>query len=253
MSIADAPAELLLPTHLDLPETDGKPVENTFEQPQVALLTECLMPVLDRFHPDGSYLIGADTGIYWRISKQPLDGCKSPDWYYVPNVPRLLNGEFRRSYVLWQEYVRPLLVVEVVSGDGSEERDDTPETGKFWVYERAIAAAYYAIWNPAARDLAVFELIRGRYHPVAPTDEGRYRIPPMEIDLGVWEGEFQGTDAVWLRPWDWRGHILPSREEQIEYHQRQRERERERADQERERADRLAAKLRELGLNPDDL
>ena len=41
-------------------------------------------------------------------------------------VPRLLDGQMRRSYVLWIEGATPLVVLEYVSGDGIEERDRTP-------------------------------------------------------------------------------------------------------------------------------
>ncbi|WP_026087708.1 Uma2 family endonuclease, partial [Chlorogloeopsis fritschii] len=77
-------------------------------------------------------------GIYWRLTDPPEKGAEAPDWFYVPNVPPLLDGQTRRSYVLWREYIAPLIVLEFVSGDGSEERDKTPWTGKFWIYEQVI-------------------------------------------------------------------------------------------------------------------
>ncbi len=48
---------------------------------------------------------------------------------------------------MWQEFLAPLIVVEFVSGDGTEERDRTEMTGKFWVYERVIRPAYYGIYE----------------------------------------------------------------------------------------------------------
>src|SRR5437588_456354 len=122
-----------LPDHKQLPETDGSIVENFQELPQNMLLTDSLSPVLARVYPDGQYAIGHDSGIYWRLTTPPLEGCKAPDWFLVPDVPPLLDGEVRRSYVMWQEIETPLLLIEFVSGDGSEERDRTPFTGKFWV------------------------------------------------------------------------------------------------------------------------
>jgi Uma2 family endonuclease len=251
MSIADPPVASLVPTHLDLPETDGKPVENAYQPLQSMLLTGCLTPVLDRFHTDGNYFIGADTGIYWRRTDNPLEGCKAPDWYYVPSVPRLLEGTYRRSYVLWEEYARPLIVIEYVSGDGSEERDETPRTGKFWVYERAIQSTFYAIHDPDAERMDVFELVRGRYQPLPRDASGRFRIPAMEVDLGHWQGDYRGHPFTWLRAWDWHGRLLPTLEEQAEFqHQRAEEERRARlvAD---ERAAKLASRLRELGVDPD--
>jgi hypothetical protein len=57
------------------------------------------------------------------LTNPPEKGAEAPDWFYVPNVPPLVDGEVRRSYVLWKEYVTPLIVLEFVSGDGREERD----------------------------------------------------------------------------------------------------------------------------------
>ena len=43
-----------------------------------------------------------------RSMRLALDGCRAPDWYYVPGVPPMLEGRMRRSYVRWQEIVAPL-------------------------------------------------------------------------------------------------------------------------------------------------
>ena len=249
-----------LPTHLDLPETDGLPVENTYQHPQSVLLTTTLTPLLDRLNESDEYLIGTSTAIYWMAAKRPFEGCKAPDWYYVPNVPKLLNGEFRKSYVLWEEYSNPVLVVEYVSGNGAEEHDRTPGWGKMWVYEQRIRAAFYAIWDVAKNRLEVFELngARTRYSAVQPNASGRFTIPQMELELGIWEGSYLGSVARWLRGWDAKGQLLPTPEERAEAEtkrarsEKQRaESEKQRADSEKLRADALAAKLRELGIDPD--
>ncbi|HEX4611790.1 MAG TPA: Uma2 family endonuclease [Urbifossiella sp.] len=236
MSIADTPAAAL-PTHLDLPCEDGKPVENFYQPYQTALLTAVLTPWLDRLHRDGQYLVGADNGIYWEITDPPLDGCRAPDWFYIPGVPKLLDGGLRRSYVLWQEKIPPLVVIEYVSGSGAEERDRTPQAGKWWVYEQAIKAGYYVIHDPDRGELEVYALTNGRYQIVPATAAGRFPITPLGIELGHWEGDFQGNPAVWLRAWDRAGGLLPTAEE--------------RADAEKTRANALAARLRAHGIDPD--
>jgi len=101
MSIVVAETERAGPTHLDLPHTDDRPVESTSQPLQSMLLTSCLTPVLEQLHPNGDFFIGADTGIYWRMTKPPERGCRAPDWFFVADVPRLLDGVLRKSYVLW--------------------------------------------------------------------------------------------------------------------------------------------------------
>jgi Uma2 family endonuclease len=268
-----------LPDHTQLPETDGKIVENFQEHPQSMLLTGSMLPVLDQRHPDGQYAIGHDSGIYFQLTDPPLNGCKAPDWFYIPGVPPLLNGQFRRSYVLWQEKVPPLLIVEYVSGDGTEERDTTPNSGKFWVYERMVRAKYYAIFEGELGRVELYRLVRGRYRRVRPNRRGHLPIKELGIELGIWYGHYAYMTLNWLRVWDDQGNLLPSAEERAEAerqqaeaerqraeaeHQRaedecqraeaerqRAEAERQRAEAERQRAERLAARLRSLGIDPE--
>jgi hypothetical protein len=172
------------PDHRQLPCEDGTFKENFQEHPQTILLTDSIQPLLDHIHTDGQYAIGQDCGIYWNLAESlgndPVHGAKAPDWFYVPNVPPLLNGEIRRSYVLWHERVAPLVLLEIVSGDGSEEHDGTPMTGKFWIYERAIQAAYYAIFDAARSQLKLNVLNDGSYHPVEPDERGNLPLLPLK-------------------------------------------------------------------------
>jgi Uma2 family endonuclease len=82
------------------------------------LLTSSIRPVLDQLHPDGRYCIGQDSGIYWRLAEPLVTGAEAPDWFYAPNVFPLLDGQYRRSSVMWQEILAPLIVMEfVLDGD----------------------------------------------------------------------------------------------------------------------------------------
>lgn len=123
MTSAQTPlgVESTLPDHTQLPESDATFVKNLQEHPQSLLLTDSIEPILQKLHLNGQYCIGQDRGIYWRMTEPPERGAEAPDWFYVPNVPPTLNGQVRRSYILWQEYVAPLIVLEFVSGDGSQE------------------------------------------------------------------------------------------------------------------------------------
>src|SRR4051812_39222165 len=105
-----------LPGHNDLPDQDGVPVTHYTEPIQGRLLISALEPRLRVLHPDRRYLVARDMGIYWKFPQPPLLGCKSPDWYYVPDVEPTLLGSPRRSYVLWQEIRAPLLVIEYPCG-----------------------------------------------------------------------------------------------------------------------------------------
>ncbi|MBO1055287.1 MAG: Uma2 family endonuclease [Dolichospermum sp. JUN01] len=222
--------ETSLPDHTQLPESDGTFVKNFQEHPQSILLTDSIQPILKKIHPDGQYCIGQDSGIYWRITDPPERGTEAPDWFYVPNVPPTLNGQMRRSYVLWQEFIAPSIVLEFVSGNGAEERDKTPWNGKFWIYEQVIRTPFYGIYEVNKASIEVYELIGGKYQLLAANERGHYSITPMGVELGLWQGEYQNAELPWLRWWDLQGNLLLTGEE---------------------RANRLTAQLRALGVEPE--
>jgi Uma2 family endonuclease len=277
------PAAEVWPDHTQLPDKDGKPVKNEQEPPQSTLLTESIWPILGRLYPDGRYWIGQDCGIYWRRprdTEEPLQAAIVPEWYLVLGVPQMLEGElFRHSYVLGQEHKVPLLAIEYVSGDGSEERDRTPQTGKFWVYEQGIKIPYYAIYEVDPGQVTVYHRVRGHYRQQRPNQRGHYLIQPLGIELGIRQGRYKNLELPWLRWYDARGRLLPCDEERAEQETRQKKQERQekkqaqrraeeadrraeeadrRADRERQekeqaqrQAERLAQRLRELGLDPE--
>ena len=207
------------PDHTQLPESDGTFVKNFQEHPQSLILTDSIGPVLQRLHPDGQYCIGQDSGIYWRETNPPEKGAEAPDWFYVPNVPPRLDGEIRRSYVLWREYITPTIALEFASGDGSEERDITPllrsaegkvtKPGKFWVYEQVMRIPFYGIYEIKNSTLEVYHLIEGVYQRITPNERGHYPIAPMQVQLGLWRGIYlNNPEQIWLRWWDLDGNLL---------------------------------------------
>lgn len=234
------------PDHTQLPESDGTFVKNFQEHPQSVLLTESIWAVLERLHPDQQFCVGQDSGIYWRMSDPPERGAEAPDWFYVPNVPPLFNGEMRRSYVLWRELIAPLIILEFVSGDGSEERDRTPSTGKFWIYEQVIRPAFYGIYEVSKASVEVYHHVENHFELLPQNDRGHYAIPPMQVELGIWQGTYQNVELPWLRWWDLQGNLLlMGNERAIAAEQR--------AETAEQRAARLAERLRELGVDPDSV
>ncbi|MFM7792814.1 MAG: hypothetical protein ACKO90_33590, partial [Microcystis panniformis] len=65
-----------------------------------------------------------------------------------------------------------------------------------------------------------------------------YWIAEINLFLGVWQGKKAEFTTNWLRWWDKSGNLLLWGSELVE--------------QEKQRAERLAAKLRSLGVEVDD-
>jgi Uma2 family endonuclease len=241
-TVSESP--IVLPDHTQLPESDGNFVKNFQEHPQSILLTDSIGPILHQIHPTGQYAIGQDCGIYWRLTDPPERGAEAPDWFYVPNVSPTLDDRMRRSYVLWQEIISPLIVLEFVSGNGQEERDRTPYEGKFWVYEQAIRVPFYGIYEANRASVEVYHLVDGCYHPLAANDRGHYPILSLGIELGIWQGNYQNAFLPWLRWWDSQGNLLLTGAERAAQ-------ESQRANRAEHENDRLRAQLKALGIEPE--
>jgi hypothetical protein len=278
------------PDHTQLPESDGAIVENFQEHPQSILLSDSISPLMRERHPDRRYAIGQNSGIYWRLPEQPeplYRGAVAPDWFYVPGVEPSPAGDFRRSYVLWRELVAPLIVLEFVSGDGSEERDRTPMSGKFWIYEQMVRPRYYGIFEADPGRVEMYQMKQKQFRAMKPNKRSRFTIAPLDIEIGIWHGLYMTMEMPWIRFWDDKGNLLLTGEERAEVErqrakkekrrakqereraeqERQRaeqekqrakqereraEQEKQRAEREKQRADRLAERMRALGLDPEN-
>jgi Uma2 family endonuclease len=235
------------PDHTQLPESDGTFVKNFQEHPQSLILTDSIGQILQQRHPDGQYAIGQDCGIYWRETEPAEQGAEAPDWFYVPNVPPNIDGQIRRSYVLWREHIAPLIALEFASGNGDEERDRTPlsrtdegvvtKPGKFWVYERVMRIPYYGIYQVNNGRLEVYRLIDGYYQLLELNQRGHFPIAPLGVELGLWQGSYQNQTMLWLRWWDEEGNLLLIGDERAQLERLRGEQQRERAEQERLRAE----------------
>jgi Uma2 family endonuclease len=228
------------PDHTQLPDSDGTFVKNFQEHPQSLILTDSIGQILQQRHPDGQYAIGQDCGIYWRETEPAEQGAEAPDWFYVPNVPPNIDGQIRRSYVLWREHIAPLIALEFASGNGDEERDRTPlsrtdegvvtKPGKFWVYERVMRIPYYGIYQVNNGRLEVYRLIDGYYQLLELNQRGHFPIAPLGVELGLWQGSYQNQTMLWLRWWDEEGNLLLIGDERAQLERLRGEQQRERAE-----------------------
>jgi Uma2 family endonuclease len=233
----------------DLPSEDPKEsgLPDQFHLWQPRLLDETFHPPN---YPAGEVFVASDLNLYYDI-RHPL-WYKRPDWFGVVGNSKLYEDrDLRLSYVIWQEGVSPFVVVELLS-PGTEKEDlgqtlrtvDEPPT-KWQVYEQILRVPYYIIFDRYTDRLRAFMLQADRYVEMN-LEETRIWMPTLKLGLGLWQGTYQGIERLWLRWYDANGNwISTSQEEALQ--------ERQRAEQERQRADRLASRLRELGVNPDEV
>jgi hypothetical protein len=236
-------------------QLDDTPVENT-GQPLIAGALRESLEITGRIQPQT--LIASNFGLCTKVSGELA--IKAPDWLYVPQVKQIQSD--RKTYTPHIEGDLPTLVMEFLSDtDGGEysHRKITP-IGKWYFYEQVLKIPTYVILEADGGLLEVYRLQSDRYVLELPDENGRHWFAELQLFLGTWRGEKEGRSGYWLRWWDGEGNLLPWAVEQVEMEQQRTEMERQRAEAESQRAEaesqraeRLAALLREQGIDPDEM
>ncbi|MGF1601444.1 MAG: Uma2 family endonuclease [Thermosynechococcaceae cyanobacterium] len=222
-----------LPADTSLPDD---PVENIQQPALAAALTDAL-GAADFIQPQ--MLVGTNFGLVANVNKKVV--VKAPDWFYIPQVHPVAADEIRRSYTPHLQGDPVAVVMEFLSETEGGELSirSTPPYGKLYFYEHILQVPTYVTYDPYEPSLEVRCWQDGKYHLQGANEEGRWWIPELQLFLGTWSGPRLGQTINWLRWWDTDGNLLLWSSEQTV--------------QEREKAEKLAAKLRELGVDPNSI
>ena len=233
-----------LPSSAELPDSDDTPVDNELQN----LIPNLLEAILAMAWPERlDWFFGVDMGVYYIPGEPPI----VPDGFLSLGVERFIGEEGRLSYVLWEEdNVAPVLALEVVSktygGEYERKKKAYAELG----------VRYYVIYRPDQRirrrrqRLEVYHLTENGYQLLAGDP---IWLPEIGLSLGRERGMYLGREREWLYWYDANGRRLPTPEEKAAAAVDQAEQEKMKAEQEKTRADKLAAKLKDLGIDPDSL
>jgi Uma2 family endonuclease len=243
-----------LPSMYDLPSEDpeemGLPDE--FHDFQPDLLRETCHPKADEF------FIGADINLYY--DTKHTGWYKRPDWFLVIGVSASKSiADSRLSYVMWQEHIAPFLMVELISpGTEAEDLGQTlrvlgkPPT-KWQVYEKILRVPYYAIYDRYSNKFRMFSLQATQYVEIAINNDQRFWFEEIELGIGIWNGSYQGIVGQWLRWYNQAGNWILTNEERTQIADKRLVQANLEADQERKKNELLSAKLKELGVNVDEI
>ncbi|NJN31283.1 MAG: Uma2 family endonuclease [Synechococcales cyanobacterium RM1_1_8] len=246
--------KLRLPSSAELPCSDDTPVDNEDQN----LLPNYLLFLLQQIWAERQdWFFAVDMGLYHTTGSNPRIPIV-PDAFLSLGVERKKQGKSRLSYVTWEENgVPPILTLEMVSQTPGGEYERKRE-----IY-RQLGVLYYVIYNPeyGRRDghepFEIYKLMGGDYQLQAGEP---FWMPEIGLGLGRRELSFGGIAQEGLSWFDEQGQPYlnagelarqaEQRQQQTEALARQAEQERDRAQQQQER---LAAKLRELGVDPDEV
>lgn len=249
--VSEAEWQIDAPTQDDLPCDDDVPMETYRHKLQMDILVDALDNWIHTNQLNG--FVGGNMFVYFSPNQVRNQDYRGPDVFVAMDVP---VGE-RRSWVSWQEGKAPDIVIELLS-DSTATKDKTEKKLIYQNQMRVLEYFWYDPFNPD--DFAGFVLNRGTYTPLSFDIQQRLISEKLGLALVRWQGVFKHTEAIWLRWATLTGELLPTdgelvaAERQRAEEERQRaEEERQRAEEERQRAERLAIRLRELGVDPDQM
>ncbi|MEN9222795.1 MAG: Uma2 family endonuclease [Thermostichus sp. BF3_bins_97] len=220
------------------PPEDWIPAEEPVESTGHPLIAGALSEALELAgYLAPNRLVGINLGICATLAGQLV--IKAPDWFWASPV-QPVSGD-RRSYTPHLEGSVPAVVMEFLSdADGGEySAKPTYPPGKWFFYEQVLQVPFYVLFDPTSGNLEVYHLEEGRYQLLPPQANQRYSIPPLQLELGIWQGSKEARSGYWLRWWTPNGELLLWGTEWLE--------------QERQRAERLADYLRRQGIDPNTL
>ena len=274
----------LLPTAEELPCSDETPVDNQLQNDIPNLLLSLLAYL---WAERDDWYFGVDMGVYYNPDQPAI----VPDGFLAVGVKHDTGERGRLSYVLWEEaYIMPILSLEVISekynGEYEEKFSDYQSLGILYY------AIYNPFSGRRGRfknrqRLEVYKLVAGKYE-LLPQENNRVWLPEIGLALGYEYGEHIAWVREWLYWYDESGNryltaneramnaeaiatqerLIATQERLIATQERLAKEEAEaiaiqerfiadrerRAQQEAEqKAQRLAERLRAMGINPDEI
>ena len=272
-----------LPTAEDLPESDDKPVDSELQRLVADLLRNMLVGI---FRGRADWFFGIDMGVYYN----PDEPAIAPDGFLSIGVTSVKTKSLRTSYVLWEEDgVIPQFVLEVVSrsyrGEYTTKKDLYQNLGVLYY-------VVYNPIRRRKNTLEVYRLVQGQYVPVIGNpvwmpeiglgigkadhthhdrdrewlfwynEKGdRYPTPDEQIDAKqkqVQQAKQQTQRAKQQASLAEQQASLAERqaglaEQQLQLTEQQLQLTQEELDEERVRSQKFADRLRQLGINLDEI
>jgi Uma2 family endonuclease len=249
---------------------DDKPVDNFQSEQQQRLLVE---PLYSSRTLPSPFLAAANVGIFYRVGREPI----VPDMFLSLGIerPSDFSPKQNRCYIVEKFGKVPDVAIEIVSNRKGDELTISRESQrknktatKKDVYAE-VGIKYYVVFDPLKRIqttkdmnnalLRVWKMSGGGYREIT-TPEGMreigewIRLDEIELGLKLWSGKFEEEHTrLWLRWCDVKGEVIPTGAEAKEQSDQRAEQERQRAEQSDQLARRLAAQLRSLGIDPEQI
>jgi Uma2 family endonuclease len=261
---------------------DDTPVDNFQSAQQQRLLVEPLYSAEALPMP---FIAEANVGLFYKLKGDPI----VPDVLLSLDVQRAEDYDQRRyrSYFVWEFGKVPEVCLEIVSNQEGDElalsqksRQKGKPIAKKETYAR-VGIPYYVVFDPLQQIqgqmdgalVKVFSISPDGYTELVPTlstetMEQSVWLSSVGIGLTLWEGQFEDeVTRTWLRWCDRQGRVIPTgaelareagvragnAESRAEDAESRAEDAESRAEDAESKAQRLAERLRSLGIDPDEV
>jgi len=234
--------------------SDEPPLETELHLRQIMYLLESLEWLWqDR---TDFYAIGNLT-IYYSPYQLKSSDFRGPDFFVVLGTEK----KPRKSWVVWEEMGKyPNVIVEILSPTTAT----TDKNLKKEIYQDIFRTPNYFWFEPYSLELNGFHLVEGEYQPLSPNEQGHLWSQQLGLYLGVYEGVLRFFTAegelIYIpretakqeaqKAFQAEQKVLQAEQKVLQAEQRATE-EAQKALELQEEVQRLAAKLRELNIDPD--
>ncbi|VTR98256.1 Uncharacterized protein OS=Arthrospira platensis str. Paraca GN=APPUASWS_028165 PE=4 SV=1: Uma2 [Gemmata massiliana] len=236
-SITNAP-----PPAVHYPDSDGQPMADNTLQFEWIVTLQGNIDLMFRDRAD--VFVAGDHLIY------PVEGTadvrQAPDVYVAFGRPKGHRGSYK---VFEEDHVFPQVIFEVWSpGNRFSQMEDKRD-----FYERYGAEEYYIVYPEFPAHIDGWQRKEEQFERIA--DVNGYTSPRLGIRFELQRGNIAvyHPDGRRFLSYVELGALQHETQVRAQAAEQNAEQERQRAEQERQKAERLAARLRELGIDPDTL
>ncbi|MCP2728455.1 Uma2 family endonuclease [Limnofasciculus baicalensis] len=229
--------------------SDEPPVETELHLRQIIILLNCLEWL---WRSRNDFYAAGNLTIYYSPRQKKSQDFRGPDFFVVLDTEK----KTRKSWVVWEEDGKyPNFIVEILS----PKTADVDKGFKKKLYQNTFRTPDYFWFDPYTLELVGFCLVRGKYQPIEENDRGHLWSQELGLYLGIYNGQ--------LRFFHPDEQLVPTSEEvaeserqekelalqQLKLERQEKELERQEKELALQQAERLAAKLRELNIDPDTI
>ncbi|MCA2811409.1 MAG: Uma2 family endonuclease [Microcystis sp. M090S1] len=257
--------------------SDEPPLESDLHLQQIIILLSCLELL---WQEKNDYYASGNLTIYYNEEQLKKRDFCGPDFFVVLDTEK----RPRKSWVVWGEQGKyPNVIVEILS-DSTANID---RNNKKILYQNTFRTPNYFWFDPNTLELQGFTILEGQYQAISANDRGYLWSEQLGLYLGIFErklryftvdgqlvptpqeAELQQRQAKEQALLEKEQILLEKEQILLEKEQERQakeqaflEKEQERQakeqallekEQERQAKERLAAKLRELGINPQTI